>query len=183
MGVPKAKPNAKKGGEGEEKKTEKRSGCEAAALGQWVRGAAKPPVQRELRSPGEAAGTGHRACRIPKSHQEPACPIGPLLLFPRLETVWSIAPLASFFPHLRLFQLLELCLLLCIPSVLWVFSASYQSKPGGDTLPFCLTVPAPGSSVAPSGSVLICFHTVEEELHPSGNGGVQWCGVPAPAWA
>lgn len=67
MGVPKAKPNAKKGGEGEEKKTEKRSGCEAAALGQWVRGAAKPPVQRELRSPWEAAGTGHRACRIPES--------------------------------------------------------------------------------------------------------------------
>lgn len=29
-------------------------------------GTAEPPVQQELRSPGEAAGTGHRACRIPK---------------------------------------------------------------------------------------------------------------------
>lgn len=35
-------------------------------LGQWVTDAAEPPVQHELRSPGEAAGTQHRACRIPK---------------------------------------------------------------------------------------------------------------------
>lgn len=49
-----------------------------------------------------------------------------------------------------------------------LLSASYPSKPGGDTPPFCCTVPAPVSSAAPSGSVLICFNTTEESHVPRG---------------
>lgn len=174
MRVPKAKPTARKKGGGKEKKIEK-SGCGAAVLGQWVTGTAEPPVQQELRSPGEAARTGHRACRIPKgsagawlSHRAALALLSP-------GNSMEHRTSGSSFTHLWLFQLSELCLLFCIPSVLWLFSASYQSKPGGDTLPFCLTVPAPGSFVAPSGSVLVCFLTVEEELHLLGKGRVQWC--------
>lgn len=50
-------------------------------LGQWLTGAVEPSVQEELRSPGEAAGTGHRGAGFPKSQQGSACPRGLLLLF------------------------------------------------------------------------------------------------------
>lgn len=194
MGVPKATPATKKkkkerrGGR-EEKKIEIRSGCEAAALGQWVTGAAEPPVQQELRSPGEAAGTGHRTCRIPKepagaclSHRAALALLSPGNCTEH-RTSGSLLSSPPAFPALRALPAPSR------PLCPELFSASYQSKPGGDTLPFCLTVPAPGSPVAPSGSVLVCFLTVEEELHPSGNDRVQWHwaqgpgGVPVPTQA
>lgn len=49
-----------------------------------------------------------------------------------------------------------------------LLSASYPSKPGGDTPPFHCTVPAPVSSAAPLGSVLICCNTTEESRVPRG---------------
>lgn len=73
-------------------------------------GAAEPPVQWEARGPGEVAGVGGiRAHGIPKSHPEPAYPVGPpaLSLFSHLEAVRSIASPAPSFPRLLPFQLLQ----------------------------------------------------------------------------
>lgn len=146
-------------------------------------------MQEELRSPGEAAGTGHRGAGFPKRQQEPACPTGLFLLFSLLETVMEHLTSGSLLSSPLAFSALRALPAPPHPLCPGLFSTSYQSKPGGDTLPFCLTVPVPGSSVAASGSVLVCFLTVEEELHPSGNGRAQWqraqgsCGVPVPTWA
>lgn len=52
---------------------------------------------------------------------------------------------------------------------------------------FCLTVPAPVSFAAPSGSILICFHAMGGEPHPWENIGAPRCwghrGVPVPPHA
>lgn len=103
-------------------------------------------------------------------------------LSPLAWKLWSIAPPALSFPHLLHFHLSARSP--AAPLSCRLLSASYQSEPGGDPPPFHLTVPAPVSFAAPSGSVLICFHTAEEKPHLWGSGRAPWhrdqghCRVP-----